>query len=80
MWTDKIPGCFSSTDGIFAHHEADCERAFEMLSEAIKQETPWKTYLKELRTHIKTIHSNKDEVDKQMKRVKNLANYFKYED
>lgn len=76
MWKEHIPNCFGSVDGVFANHPAEIQNAFQMLSQAINENVSWKTYLAEVRTYLKTIHSQRENVEKQMRRVKNLSNYF----
>jgi hypothetical protein len=78
-WSERIPGCFGDVDKIFAGHANDCERAAAMLAEANQEGVGWADYLHEIEKWLASVGADKAHTAKQMKRVRDLRSYLKYD-
>ncbi|MFA5261562.1 MAG: hypothetical protein WC450_10065 [Candidatus Omnitrophota bacterium] len=79
-WKELIPGCFGVADGIFAGHVCDIERAREMLIAAFNQKViSWNEFEAPIRVYLMKKTQNLQHVDEQLKRLKELTNYFPHD-
>lgn len=78
-WKNKIPGSFGMVDKKFAGHAFDCERAAELLVAANKADVGLKEYLAEIENWLKSVGCNSDHIQEEMKKVKDIGHYLKYD-
>ena len=78
-WKDKIPGSFGRVDKKFARHALDSERAAELLVAANKADVGIKEYLTEIENWLKSEGCSGDQIQRELKEVKDIGSYLKYD-
>jgi precorrin-3B methylase len=78
-WTSRISGCFGVADKKFALHASDTLRAAEMLKAASEENVGWDEYVNEIKSWLKSQGCEKNHIEEQMERVKDIRNYLIYD-
>lgn len=73
---NKIPACFGCADKNFAGHTSDAAGAREMLINALSETNSWSDFINNIQDYLRSQGCNKEHIDIQIERVRNLANYF----
>ena len=76
---DKIPGCFGSSDKIFAGHSCDVDRAKSMLIDALQETQSWNEFENAIREYLVTEGCSLKHIEEQVERAKDTCRYFNYD-
>ena len=76
---NKIPGCFGSTDKIFAGHSNDAERAKDMLIDALNETQSWSEVESAIRDYLVKEGCSQKHIDEQIKKARDTTRYFNYD-
>lgn len=75
-WTDQISGCFGESDGEFAGHFCDIERAQSTLKDAFSEGVTFEEFVKAFNDYMKGEGWDPKHIDEQLEEIKTLENYF----
>lgn len=78
-WKNSIPGCFGCKDKKFAMHPNDIQRASDIIKEVNVAGDGWDDYLTAVEDWLTQQGCNQSHIAEQMKRVKDIENYFIYD-
>lgn len=68
----SVAGCFGASDGNFALHPADEQRAFEWLTMLRKDEKSWKDAEKDLRDYMLKKGMRTERIEQQIARAEKM--------
>jgi len=76
-WKNKIEDCFGLIDKKFARDALGKEAAIKLLAQSQTEGIGWKVYIDEIEKWLKSKVKDENHINKEMKEVKKLSNYFK---
>lgn len=76
-WNENVANCFGLEDNIFAGHPTEIGAANEVLEEALNAGVDsWSEFCEPFKVHLKAKGLSAEHIEKQMKRIQDLNNYF----
>lgn len=72
-----IKRSYGDADLIFASHSIEIEHARNSLIAAEKEDVGFKEFLKKHRDFLRSENCSDEHIENQIRRVKNLSNYFR---
>lgn len=78
-WEEKISGCFGFVDKQFALHHSDGKHAAQLLAAANAENVGFNEFCQEIENWLVNQGCNKEHIDQEMERVRDIKSYFNYD-
>lgn len=75
-WEKKIAGCFGISNLVFAGHQAEEDRAFELLIEIRREHVGWNEISRAFRSYLDQHTPDKAHIEKQMREIECLYKFW----
>lgn len=76
-WNENVSKCFGLEDNIFAGHPIEIGIAREVLEDALNSGvSSWNEFCEPFKDYLKSKGLSASAIEKQMKRIQDLNNYF----